>query len=174
MAMRMLEAGGVPLVSDGVRQPDESNPRGYFEYERVKELDKGLDQSWLRAARGKAIKIISFLLRDLPDTNNYRVIFMQRAMDELIAAQNKMLAARGEPVDPALDGRIALKYEDHLRDVRHLLAHRSCFAALELDYGDVVAHPLQQAERIAGFLGGDLDATKMAAAIEPTLYRNRA
>ena len=174
MAMRMLEAGGIPIMSDGIRLPDENNPRGYFEYERVKELDKGLDKSWLEEARGRAIKIISFLLRELPDTNNYRVIFMHREMDEIIASQNKMLAARGEPVDRTTDGRIVLKFEDHLRDVRELLVHRSCIEALDLHYREVVACPLEQAERIAGFLGGQLDVREMATVIEPTLYRNRA
>ena len=174
MAMRMLDAAGVPIVSDGARTADDSNPRGYYEYERVKELDKGLDTSWLEDARGKAIKIISFLLRDLPETNNYRVIFMQRNMAELIASQNTMLAARGEVPDSTGDERIAARYQEHLSDVRRLLERQPCFAVLDVDYGAVVEKPLHQAERIARFLGGSFDAAKMAAGVDAALYRNRA
>lgn len=173
MVMGMLEAGGLEVVSDGVRAADDSNPRGYYEYERVKTLDKDADKSWLEEARGKAIKIISFLLRDLPDTNDYRVIFMHRPMAEVMTSQNAMLRARQERVDVTTDDRIARQYEDHLRAVKALFARRPCFDVLEVTYGDVVGRPLEQAERIARFVGDPLDASKMAAAVDRTLYRNR-
>ena len=96
MAMRMLEAGGVPILTDGVRTADDSNPRGYYEFEPVKGLDKPGDHTWLTGARGKAVKVISFLLKDLPDDNFYQVIFMRRHLDEVIDSQNKMLDRRGE------------------------------------------------------------------------------
>ena len=173
MAMRMLEAGGLEVVSDGLRVADDSNPTGYYEDERVKELDKSADTSWLNEARGKAIKVISFLLRDLPDTNNYRVIFMHRPMGEVMMSQNAMLRARNERVDATTDDRLARQYEDHLRAVSALLARRPCFDVLEVNYGDVVGRPLEQAERMARFVGGPLDASKMAAAVDRALYRNR-
>jgi hypothetical protein len=56
MMMQMLEAGGLPILSDDARKADESNPEGYREMERVKELARGGDASWLRKARGRAIK----------------------------------------------------------------------------------------------------------------------
>jgi hypothetical protein len=169
LAMSMLRAGGLEVVSDGVRPADESNPRGYHEDERVKTLDRETDKSWLEGARGKAIKIISFLLRDLPETNQYRVIFMHRNMDEVIASQRKML---GE-VDSTTDQRLARGYEEHLSTVKHLLARRPCFAILDVRYEDVVARPLEQSERIARFVGTGLDVSRMAAAVDPALYRNR-
>src|SRR3954449_579427 len=86
MAMKMLEAGGVPILSDGIRTADVSNPKGYYELERVKELDKGGDTAWPAEARGKAVKIISFLLTWLPETYDYQVIFMQRDLQEAIAS----------------------------------------------------------------------------------------
>ena len=85
MAMRMLQAGGVPILTDGLRQPDACNPNGYYELERVKELDKGHDAGWLGEARGQALKIISFLLTYLPETYDYQVIFMRRDLDEIVA-----------------------------------------------------------------------------------------
>ena len=96
MMMRMLEAGGIEIMTDDQRAADVDHPRGYFELERVKELDKGGDKSWLDGARGKAIKIISFLLRELPPDYHCKVIFMRRGIDEIIASQNKMLERRNE------------------------------------------------------------------------------
>src|SRR5438128_12594498 len=86
MMMNMLLAGGMPLLTDGIRSADRSNPRGYFEFERTKELNKNGDLSWLPFARGKADKIISFLLTRLPETYDYRVIFVQRDLEDIIAS----------------------------------------------------------------------------------------
>src|SRR5262245_14555372 len=76
MAMKMLEGGGIPILADGIRTADISNPKGYYEFERVKELDKGGEVAWLAEARGKAVKIISFLLTWLPATYDYRFILI--------------------------------------------------------------------------------------------------
>lgn len=173
MAMSMLEAGGLDVVSDGVRVADESNPRGYYECERVKQLDKDIDKSWLEGARGKAIKIISFLLPHLPETNNYRVIFMHRNTDEVITSQNKMLSVRREPAGSTTGEQMAVLYQDHLDKVKNLLTSRPCFDVLDVRYGDVVGRPVEQAERITQFLGGALDVPKMAAAVDRALYHNR-
>lgn len=96
MMMKMLEAGGVPIMTDAVRTADIDNPKGYYEYERVKDLEKETDKSYIREGRGKALKVISWLLKDLPDDNRYRIIFMRRDLGEVIASQNKMLKHRGE------------------------------------------------------------------------------
>jgi hypothetical protein len=173
MVMGMLEAGGLEIVSDGVRVADQSNPRGYYEDERVKTLDKDTDKSWLADARGKAIKIISFLLKDLPDSNRYRVIFILRDMDEVLTSQRKMLQALGQESASAADGRIAVGYRTHLNAVNDLLSSRSCFDVVVLRYDAVVDRPMEHAERINQFVGGGLDVAKMAAVVDRALYRNR-
>jgi hypothetical protein len=173
MAMRMLEGGGIPILADGIRIADISNPKGYYEYERVKELDKGGDLAWLAEARGKAVKIISFLLTWLPETYDYRVIFMQRDLREVLASQNAMLAHRGEATGAADDEQMLRMYEDHLKKVARFMANRSCFSTLSVDYRDVVQNPRDAAGRINGFLGGTLDVERMAAIADPALYRNR-
>ena len=86
MCMKMLEAGGVDVVQDGIRSADEDNPKGYFEHERVKDLDKGGDKSWVKNARGQAIKVISFLLPHLPSDNRYQVVFVRREYQEVLAS----------------------------------------------------------------------------------------
>ena len=172
MTMQMLEAGGLAVATDGIRKPGEDNPKGYYEYERVKELDKGLDQSWLKEFRGKAIKIISFLLKDLPDTNNYKIVFMRRNIHEVLASQAKMLVNRGEANETS-DEKMLELYKDHLWKVDYLMKHRPCFDLLNVDYKEVVENPRRQAQRIGEFLGNRVDVEKMAIAVDDKLYRNR-
>jgi len=174
MAMQMLAAAGVPVVTDGIRQAGEDNPKGYFEDERVKDLHKeNEDRSWTRDARGKAIKIISFLLKDLPETNNYKVIFMKRALPEVLASQKKMLERRSE-TDGSGDERMLELWENHLWRVSYLLKHASQFETLEIGYADVIGDPLREARRIRDFLDLKADPETMAAAVDESLYRNRA
>jgi hypothetical protein len=174
MAMKMLHAGGLPLLTDGARQADANNPEGYFELEAVKRLDKPGDLLWLRGARGRGLKVISWLLTWLPETYNYRVIFMQRDLDEVIASQNAMLLRRGEAdrVGDAAATREA--YATHLEQVGRFLARRSCFTTMAVGYRTVIEQPAAEASRIARFLGRPLDVGRMAAAVDPGLYRSRS
>jgi hypothetical protein len=172
MAMRMLEAGGLPLLIDSVRPADASNPHGYYELEAVKGLDKPGDHAWLSAARGKGVKIISFLLTHLPESFDYRVVFMQRDLEEIVASQDKMLAARGEAQGASGQHLVAL-YTEHLARLDRFLAQRSCFAVLQMEYGKVLSDPEGEADRLNAFVGGTLDVARMATVAEPRLYRNR-
>jgi hypothetical protein len=172
MAMSMLEAGGLEIVTDGVRVADEHNPLGYYEYERVKTLGVDTDVSWLEIARGKAVKVISFLLPHLPATYNYRVVFMHRDMDEVLTSQYRMLGET-QVRDPAADRRMAKAYEEHLGAVGDLLRRRLCFEVLDLRYEQMLDRPTEQAERLAGFVGVPLDVPAMASVVNRGLYRNR-
>ncbi len=173
MAMKMLQAGGLPLLTDGERQADEDNPKGYFEYEPVMNLARNPDKSWLVGARGKGVKIISTLLRELPARHNYRVVFMRRDLGEILASQAKMLERRGEDAD-AGDEQMREVFENDLWRAGYLLKNGPQFRVLPVHYTAVLAEPLEQARRLAAFLGGDLDVEGMAAVADPELYRNRA
>lgn len=173
MMMRMLEAGGVMPVQDGVRAADDSNPKGYFEFEPVKGLDKDGDLSWLPAARGKAVKVISFLLTWLPETHNYAVIFMHRHADEIIASQQAMLTAREEAVAEGDAARSRELFRDHLAQVERFMASRACFRVLPVQYHEVMAAPEAAAAQVAAFLGQPLDTAAMARSVEGQLYRHR-
>jgi hypothetical protein len=173
MMMQMLHAGGIEIATDAVRTPDDSNPRGYFELEAVKELDKGTLPAWLPGARGKAVKVVSSLVRWLPESYDYRVIFMQRNLDEVIASQDRMLARRGVPQDGSEHDRIKQLYQAHVEETLRLLRRRRCFSTLVVDYGETLAHPERTAHRLQGFLGRSLDVNRAAAAADSALYRNR-
>jgi hypothetical protein len=172
MAMKMLEAGGVPLVTDGQRGADIDNPKGYFEDERVLHLAQAGDKAWLRDSRGKAIKIISYLLRHLPADNNYKVVFMRRDLSEVLASQAKMLDRRGE-VDEANDARMRELFETDLWKAAYFMKHAAHVEAVEIHYSEVLAAPEAHARLIAEFVGGPLDVQRMAEVVDPDLYRNR-
>ncbi len=172
MAMKMLEAGGLDVLTDGVRQADEDNPEGYFELERVKELASLNDASWLHQARGKVVKVISYLLQYLPDDLEYRVVFMNRDLGEVLASQSRMLQRRGETAATP-PGEMLRLYVDHLVKIRTILRLRPCFEVLEVQYDATIQDPMQTAMRMRRFVGRPLDTDRMARAVNPQLYRNR-
>jgi len=170
--MSMLQAGGLPLVTDEARAADEDNPKGYFEFEKIKDLAEMDDKSWLRDARGKAIKIISHLLKELPEDNYYRIIFARRDLEEIIASQNIMLDRQSES-NPVDDAKAIELYRKHLVNVRFLVRRKPNLEMIELTYGDTLSDPRASAERINSFLGGNLNTEQMSAIVDERLYRNR-
>lgn len=173
LMMKMLNAGGVPILVDHLRTADDDNPQGYYEYEPVKQLDKG-QVDWLPKAQGKAVKVISALLPHLPLDYNYQVIFMQRRLAETLASQHKMLQNRGQ-VTNLLDDESQLTdlFQQHLAEIRQWLNQHPNFQQLDVDYNELVASPQPAVRAINRFLGGHLDEPQMLGAIDPTLYRNR-
>lgn len=171
MAMKMLDAGGMPLVTDGVRSADVSNPNGYYEFEPVKDLARG-EAAWLPDARGKAVKIVSPLLTYLPESFDYQVIFMRRQLAEIVDSQHAMLDARGSDRGSG-EVRTAELYAAHLAQVDRFLQRRRCFSTQMVEYSRVLADPRGEAEKIQEFLGLPLDTARMAAVADPALHRNR-
>jgi predicted AlkP superfamily phosphohydrolase/phosphomutase len=174
MLMQMLAAGGVEILSDGLREADEDNPRGYLEYEPVKRLLK--DSKWLTEARGKAIKIVAPLLAALPEGLACRVILSERDLEEVLDSQDRMLVRRNQPVDTTPERRrmLKLEYARMVGRAKAMLVRRPDAELLVVQHSDVISDPMGSAERVNQFLGGGLDVGKMAAAIDPTLHRNRA
>ena len=122
MMMQMLRSGGLEVVTDEIRKADEDNPRGYFELERVKKLKE--DKFWLSECVGKAIKVISVILFDLPSHYNYKIIFMQREIEELLASQKLMLQRRGGKGAEVGEEEMAGKFVEHLKQVEDWLARQ--------------------------------------------------
>lgn len=171
MMMSMLAAGGVEPLTDSLRAADEDNPRGYLELEKVKGLAS--DSSWLADAEGKAVKVISSLLKHLPAEHSYKIIFMRRRMREVLASQKQMLARRGEPAGAVADERMAESFGRHLKDVEEWLARRENVEVVYVDYNELLENPEPHIRAVNDFLGGGLDARAMAFAIDKSLYRQR-
>jgi hypothetical protein len=174
MMMRMLEAGGLQVFTDGERTADIDNPEGYYEFERVKDLEKDPDRSWVRGARGQALKVISFLLRFLPDENAYRIVYMRRHLDEVIKSQDKMLDRLGNAAPGADVEAMKEAYRNDIVAARLYARKRPNMEWVEIQYADAIADPAGTARAVNAFLGGRLDEAKMAAAVNAKLYRNRA
>jgi hypothetical protein len=172
MLMKMLEAGGIPPLTDHIREADEDNPKGYYEFERVKQLET--DKDWLPEAHGKAVKIISFLLPHLPPDFRYRIVFLRREIKEVLASQRQMLIRRGEEPDKTPDERMEMLYAKHLKQVENWLANQPGADTLYLHHHEVIADPTGAAESIRAFLGGTMDTTAMGAVVDPSLHRQRA
>ena len=172
MLMQMLAAGGIEPLTDRLRSADDDNPKGYYELEAVKKTKD--DVSWLDGADGKAVKMIYRLLYDLPTDRSYRVVFMRRKLDEVLASQSVMLDRRGEKGAGLPPEKMAQLFEGELAKFDAWIAGQNGFEILDIDYTEAVSDPATQARRIDEFLGGGLDVDAMAATVDPTLYRNRA
>lgn len=173
MMMSMLEAGGIPPVTDGIRTADEDNPKGYYEFERVKKVKE--DKSWMPEAKGKVVKMISQLLLDLPTEGyQYRIVFMRRRIEEILASQKEMMKRRGTlkdggPSDKEM-GDMLLK---HVDQVLKWVDQQPCMQLLEVDYNATLKNAAPHIAALNAFLGGQLDIAAMTAVVDKNLYRQR-
>ena len=172
LMMQMLKAGGLPILKDDIREADADNPKGYYEFERVKQVAQ--DQAWLEEAKGKGVKLVSALLLDLPNTYTYRVIFMRRKMEEILSSQKTMLQRSGKPTDAIGDDKMAALFRKHLIQVEKWISEQPNVQVLYVSYNEMIADPIKEIERIHQFLGNELDTEKMASVIDRTLYRQRS
>jgi len=172
MMMSMLVAGGIKAMTDSIRTADEDNPKGYFELEKVKQLEK--DHLWLSDAAGKAVKIISALLKHLPPDYHYKIIFMRRDMKEILASQRQMLLRRGEATDTISDERMAEMFRKHLVEIDDWLAKQPNIEVVYVNYNQMLDAPSQPIDVLTNFLGGELDTAAMAAVVDKRLHRQRA
>jgi Sulfotransferase domain len=172
MMMRMLEAGGMPVIADNDRNADADNPNGYYETEAVKKLKE--DSSWVGSMAGKALKAIYLLLYELPKDSHYRVLFMRRCLQEVIASQDTMLRRSGASTGNMDKQLLTRHFEAQLNHLDRWLRQQPNMSVIYVDYAEAVYDPAGTAARVAQFLGGCVDPTKMAAAVDSNLYRQHS
>jgi hypothetical protein len=171
LMMQMLTAGGIPAVSDGERKADTDNPKGYLEWERIKQLPK--DPSLIGEAEGKVVKVISQLILSLPDGHDYRIVFMQRPLPEVLKSQDEMLKRRGTYEPGGDNSAIEELFQRHLIEVNKFLAAKPNTKMLRVHYHRVLREPQTVAEEVTAFLGAQLDIKAMVGQVDGSLYRNR-
>jgi hypothetical protein len=169
LMMQMLDGGGLAVVTDHIRTADTDNPKGYYEFEQVKAIER--DVAWLPATRGKAFKMVSQLLYHLPPEETYRIIFMERDLEEMLVSQEKMLVRLGRA--PAPRDEIRRAFAAHLERLHEWLGRQPNMTVLRVLYNEVVERSREQAGRLLEFLGGRVDVEGMLKAVDPSLYRNR-
>jgi hypothetical protein len=171
MMMSMIEAGGIPALVDNIRQADDDNPKGYYEFEPVKQTKK--DPSWLKQASGKVVKMVHLLLLDLPLDYQYRVVFMRRNLDEVIVSQNKMLVRQGKDVGDLSEDRLKQVFAAQIIKVQNYVKQHDAFRVIDVSYNEVMKDAAPHVQRVCEFLGGNLNVQAMMEVADPSLYRNR-
>ena len=171
MMMQMIEAGGMQVITDHIRQADEDNPRGYYEFEKVKKIKE--DSSWLDDCQGKVFKMVSALLYYLPYDKEYKIVFMTRKMDEMLASQNTMLRRHGRTDTVVSDEEMGKKLEEHLLKVKTWLAKYRNLNVIYINYNSVIENTLENVKNVALFLNLQMDIDKMVKVVESSLYRQK-
>jgi hypothetical protein len=172
MMMKILAEGGLPVITDELRQADTDNPEGYYELETVKQLSVG-NADWLSAAGGKVVKVISVLLEYLPPQYRYKVIFMEREMKEILASQHKMLRRRNEE-SKIVDAEMEAQFRRHLSVVKPWLVRQPHMDVLYVNYNALMNDPEPLCIRVVEFTRAPLNLSRMLAVPNAELYRNRA
>jgi hypothetical protein len=171
LMMQMLHAGGMPVLSDGERKADNDNPRGYLEWERIKQLPK--NPTLIAEAEGKVVKVVSQLILSLPEGYQYRVIMMQRPLCEVVRSQDKMLIRRGNADSISDQSFVEEAFQSHLIEVSRWLVGKPNIRLIRVHYHRVLREPLAVAEEIVAFLEIPLDISSMVSQVDANLYRNR-
>lgn len=172
LMMSILKNGGMSILEDQQRRPDEDNPRGYYEYEKVKDLAK--NNSWVCDHGGKVIKVISFLLKNLPDNMNYDVIFMNRNIKEVLKSQSKMLERSGVNLGSVSDDVMEKKFLDHLEKTNNWFSLQKNMKVYYVDYSKLVKDTNNVIHDLCLFLGRDLNKNNMLSAVDKNLYRQKS
>lgn len=172
LAMQMLAAGGLPVLTDALRSPDANNPRGYYEWEKIKELAQ--DPGCIAEAEGKAVKVISSLLFALPPGHDYRVLFMTRPLEEVVASQTAMIANLGTRGATLPASAMITALQSHRNQVMAWLGAHPAMPVMQLDYHALLTDPTAHATDIARFFDLRLDLEAMARQVDPALHRQRA
>lgn len=185
LMMQILEAAGFRIFTDEVREADESNQRGYYEHQKVASLRQSGDLSWLAEARGAAVKVVAPLLSALPPRLSrngsgddgrmyYRVIYMEREIEEILHSQTAFLErlGKGTGKNDGSGGDLAKAYLQQVRSAKQW-CRRKGVDALSVDYRELVERPEETIATLAAFLRAEARSSEMVACVDPQLYRSR-
>src|SRR5882724_7431144 len=175
LMMQLLEAGGMPPMTDGERAADADNPRGYYEWEAIKQIAKDKELLDDKMVEGYAIKCISMLLPSLPTKHQYKVIFMLRPIAEVVASQRAMitrLGSKGANLEPT---QLERGLRTHREEIRKWGKGAQHIEWIEIDYPELVRNPVPVIEKLIEFLGTDRlpRANAMVSVVDAALHRHK-
>ncbi len=172
LMMQILQACGIPVLSDHSRPADEHNPRGYFEFQAVKTLKH--DPTWLSMAVGKAVKIVSHLLFYLPNHFHYKIIFMLRHLDEVIHSQNKMLKNEKTNNVFNVDPTLKIQLMTHLLKVHQWMQSQKQIEFVQIHFNQLFSTPESELLKLTHFLNIQCDLNNILPVLDSKLYRSRS
>jgi hypothetical protein len=169
MMMQMLHAGGIPVTSDNLRKPDENNPKGYYELEGGKIINKLMNRSFsFDEHKGEFVKITAYGLKYLP-SGNYKIIYMERNIEEILDSMEKMVGLKDENRDETRKSFLKLN-----QIIKNFIANRNDVKVLYVNYNEMISNPEHSIRIIASFLNlSDANLDKMVQSIDKKLYRQR-
>ncbi|OIQ30100.1 MAG: hypothetical protein BM564_03850 [Bacteroidetes bacterium MedPE-SWsnd-G2] len=167
LMMQMMNNGGLEVLTDNQRKSDDSNPKGYFEYEPVMSIHK--DNSWVELAKNKSVKVVAPLLKHLPSEYRYKVIFMNRDITEVIKSQQKMIGRDTE----TLPVKLFDAFQKQLQVVDTWKEKEPGVEMMYVNYKDVLENPNDLVNQISDFISVDMDQEAMISSVDKSLYRNK-
>ena len=167
LMMQMLDKAGIDILTDGKRTADQSNPKGYYEYEPVMSIHK--DNSWLGEAKNKSVKVVAPLLKHLDPKYRYKIIFMKRDLYEIIKSQQKMLGRNAD----VLPMKLFDAFKKQLQTVDIWKDREPGIELIYVDYSELFDKPDALIDKVEQFIGLPLDKKRMADCIDVSLYRNK-
>ncbi|MDT0559040.1 alkaline phosphatase family protein [Ichthyenterobacterium sp. W332] len=168
MMMQMLYKGGIKVLTDEKRKADRSNPKGYFEYEPVMSIHK--DNSWLSKAENKSVKVVAPLLKHLDSKFRYKIIFMNRDLNEVVKSQQIMTGRNPDE----LPVKLLNAFKKQLKKVEAWKDSEPGVELIYLNYKDVLQNPIDAADKIESFIGVKMEKNGMVQSVDKTLYRNKS
>ncbi len=166
LMMQLINKAGIEILSDGLRKSDVSNPEGYYEYEPVKGIVK--DNSFLKDASGKAVKIVAPLPMFMDKALKYKVIFMRREMNEVLRSQEVML----NKDQSAEREKFRTIFQGHL-DKTYQFLNTNNIPYLDVNYAELVNAPGSILPTWKDFVGTDAALEELMNVVKPDLYRNK-
>lgn len=169
MLMQILYNGGYPIESDEKRQPDKNNPKGYFELEGGKIINKLIEKTFpFEQYKGKIIKITAYGLKYLPK-GDYVIIYSERNIEEILDSMEKMAQITDENRAETKD--VFLKLNSYIKEQ---IAQRSDCNVLFVNYNEILTNPDDNIREIYEFLQQDnANLQAMINTVDKKLYRNR-
>lgn len=179
LMMQMLQACGLPPKTDGLRQADVDNPRGYYEWEDIKKLPSDPDLFDEPELDSKSIKVVSMLLPFLANHHTFKVIFMMRPIEQIVTSQQKMIdRTTSGPVDEkesiANSEAMKKKLVDHRDRILRFLEKAPEIDFLRVEFEDAVGRPEQVLNQLKLFLSDriSLAGTNIEEIVCKELHRN--
>jgi hypothetical protein len=172
MLMNILKENSIEILEDKTKEADEYNPKGYFEFQPVSELPEG-NITWLEQAEGKAVKVTSYFLHHLPAKYEYKVLFMERKIEEIVKSQQKTVAEEGKKFHKKEIKMMEDYFQDHIKQTKTWISLQPNFTVRYLSYNRIIENPKQFLPLISEFLELELKEESFTKIVDSSLYKER-